>query len=977
VKLQLNQQAVFSRDAFNATLQIDNSSGQPIQNVYVTLGVFDENGNDASALFGIQAPQFSNIAGTNGSGSLLTGQTGSVSWTLVPTADAAPTNTTHYFVSGGLNYIVGSNTVVIPLTPAEITVYPVPRLAVKYFHQRDVYADDPNTPQIEPSIPFSLGVMVQNNGYGAANDFRITSAQPQIVDNEKGLLINFKIIATEVAGQNLQPTLTADMGNIDPGTNAIAQWLMTATLQGLFINYSATFEHKDDFGNPRTSVIDDLSIHEMIHVVDAGGAFEDRRPDFLVNDIPDIHNFPDKLYLSDGSTNNVQVVTNDTVLGTLSPGNLHVQLNATTPGGWVYLNVPDPGNGMYTLVGIMRSDNTPIGLNTNAWVTDRTFIGLSKPPVRENMLHLLDYNSTGSYTLIYTPNAAADTTAPTSAVGALPAQSSTGIPLHWSGQDDLSGIATYDIYVSQNGGPFQQWISGTANTTAIYQGSLSNTYAFYSIGTDAAGNREAAPPTPDAVTTVTRTNRPPQIAAISNQTLLEGTTLSLSIFASDPDGDGLSFALGAGAPAGVVVNPQSGAISWVTGEGNGPSTNVLSVIVTDTGIPPLSATQAVQVIVLESNIAPVLAPIADVIISEGDLLTVTNSASDSDLPPQKLTFSLGAGAPSGMNIGPSSGILTWQPTNLQGGTTNVVSVVVTDDGPPPLSATQSFTVTVLNSQPDMVLSIGTTQLLARAISSVPLHLVTGADLTNLTLVLNMNSTQLNNLTLADFPAGVASAQILPVTPTQYQLQFQSQPTARLQGDFTMADLAFGTAANSNSAIVSLTGAAFTGRRASSPTPASGVVNGGRVFVVGTQPLLDATTDTNQQLALTIYGLAGKRYSLESLSGIKGTNIHSVVSVFNINNIKTSLPSLPMQKQTEFFRARLLPDSELLLGLQSGQLTINWPLECSNCVLQQSAQLGANAAWTPVVATPAVTNGQWQVNLPAVSAPKFYRLQLPP
>jgi len=37
---------------------------------------------------------------------------------------------------------------------------------------------------------------------------RITSAQPQIVDNERGLLIDFNILATQVGNQSLLPSLT-------------------------------------------------------------------------------------------------------------------------------------------------------------------------------------------------------------------------------------------------------------------------------------------------------------------------------------------------------------------------------------------------------------------------------------------------------------------------------------------------------------------------------------------------------------------------------------------------------------------------------------------------------------------------------------------------------------------------------------------------------------------------------------------------
>ena len=105
--------------------------------------------------------------------------------------DAAPEAPTNYLVSGTFSYVQNGATITIPLSPAPINVQPSPQLYLKYFLQRDVFGDDPYTPQIEPSIPFPLAVMVENQGYGVAQNFQITSAQPTIVDNEKGLLINF------------------------------------------------------------------------------------------------------------------------------------------------------------------------------------------------------------------------------------------------------------------------------------------------------------------------------------------------------------------------------------------------------------------------------------------------------------------------------------------------------------------------------------------------------------------------------------------------------------------------------------------------------------------------------------------------------------------------------------------------------------------------------------------------------------------
>ena len=265
VRLRLDQDLVLTRSAFNATLQlINNDPAASLNNVAVQVNVFDSNGNSASDRFSILTNGLSGLDATDGTGVVQPGTTGTASWLLVPTPDAAPGGPTPYSVGGYLTYVQGSNSLAVPFTPVPITVYPDPQLHVKYFHQRDVYGEDPFSPLIEPSIPFSLAVMIQNTGNGAAKNVSITSAQPKIVDNQKGLLIDFKIIGTQVAGRNTTPSLTVAFGTIDPGQIAIGRWLLTSTLQGLFTDYSATLEHTGGPLDNQLSIIDEVSIHEMI-----------------------------------------------------------------------------------------------------------------------------------------------------------------------------------------------------------------------------------------------------------------------------------------------------------------------------------------------------------------------------------------------------------------------------------------------------------------------------------------------------------------------------------------------------------------------------------------------------------------------------------------------------------------------------------------------------------------------------------------
>jgi hypothetical protein len=92
------------------------------------------------------------------------------------------------------------------------------------------------------------------------------------------------------------------------------------------------------------------------------------------------------------------------------------------------------------------------------------------------------------------------------------------------------------------------------------------------------------------------------------------------------------------------------------------------------------------------NTPPSLAPIADRLVTLRRTVTLTASATDTDQPPQTLTFSLGAGAPAGAAVNPSTGLFTWTPSSAPW--TNVVTLIVTDNGTPNLSASQTFKLTV-------------------------------------------------------------------------------------------------------------------------------------------------------------------------------------------------------------------------------------------------------------------------------------------
>ena len=501
--LQINQNVVLSRDAFVGSLQLGNQQDSALQQVLVQLHVYDTSGDDVTSLFTIESPTLTGLSAVDGTGTLDGNTTGSASWTIIPSDQAAADGDTQYTVGGVIEYVDNGVPVTINLTPAPITVMPQPALDIEYFLQRDVYGEDPTRPGTEPIIPFVLGVIVTNTGGGTATNLSIASAQPQVVDNEKGLLDDIQIIATQVNGNSLTPSLTADFGDLGPGETDVGEWLLTSTLQGQFISYQATFADTSGLGDSDVSIVKNVSIYSLVHSVDAYGTFEDGLPDFLVDDNPLTQDQPDTLYLSDGTTAPVGTFAQPTFTGTLSPSQLTVQMTMPAAAGWNYLDAPDPGNGQYELVKVVRSDGVVLPA-ADFWQTDRNFVGIGQEPIYVNDLHLFDYDSTGSYTLYYAP---IRSLAPTSSVAALPSFSPGTFAVSWSGQNGSLGstIATYDIFVSDDGGPYQVWLADTTMTSATYTGLDGHTYSFYSIATDTFGNVEPTPASPEATTIVDTT----------------------------------------------------------------------------------------------------------------------------------------------------------------------------------------------------------------------------------------------------------------------------------------------------------------------------------------------------------------------------------------------------------------------------------------------------------------------------------------
>jgi Lamin Tail Domain/Bacterial Ig domain/CotH kinase protein/Putative Ig domain/Long Rib domain len=212
-------------------------------------------------------------------------------------------------------------------------------------------------------------------------------------------------------------------------------------------------------------------------------------------------------------------------------------------------------------------------------------------------------------------------------------------------------------------------------------------------------------PTPGAANFGSAANTPPVLNPIGPRTVIESNLLTFTAMASDSDSPAqtLTYSLDAGAPPGASIGSSSGTFNWRPTEDQGPGAYSVTVRVTDDGSPNLSDAETILITVNEANLPPVLASIGNKTVNEGALLTFTATATDPDLPPQGLVFSLDAGAPGTAHIDPASGVFTWTPAEADGPGAYNITVRVTDTASSPLSDFETIAVTVneVNTAPNL------------------------------------------------------------------------------------------------------------------------------------------------------------------------------------------------------------------------------------------------------------------------------------
>ncbi len=185
---------------------------------------------------------------------------------------------------------------------------------------------------------------------------------------------------------------------------------------------------------------------------------------------------------------------------------------------------------------------------------------------------------------------------------------------------------------------------------------------------------------------VANTNQAPVISSVPETTATELQTYTYQTIAVDLDlGDSLTYSLTT-SPTGMLIDSQSGLVTWTPAAGDAGSNSVVVVVTDSAGA---TGSQSFVIEVAEQNFLPQFTstPNGAAIATESYSYQAVATDQNSN---ETLIYALGS-FPDGMEIIPETGLISWTPTLDQIGSYEI-SVIVTDSRSG--SSTQIFQLSV-------------------------------------------------------------------------------------------------------------------------------------------------------------------------------------------------------------------------------------------------------------------------------------------
>ncbi len=349
---------------------------------------------------------------------------------------------------------------------------------------------------------------------------------------------------------------------------------------------------------------------------------------------------------------------------------------------------------------------------------------------------------------------------------------------------------------------------------------------------------------------------------------------------------------------------------------------------------------------VQNNRPPALSAIPNVALNPGQTFAFANTAADADLPYQVLTYSLDPGAPAGLTLNSATGVLSWSVPSNQPLGDYPITVRVTDNGNPVMTDAQTFLISVSSNLATAYFSLVPT-------GSVWKYLDTGVE--------PSSSWRNNNFNDNSWKTGSG---ILGYGTGGETTTVSFGPNAAAKYTTTyFRKLLF---VPDSSMVFSLDARLLRN-------------DGAVVYLNGVEIWRDnlpSGTVSNQTLStVPITGIDASTYITKSFSPsllLDGTNYLAV----ELHQSAPNGPDVAFDFELKGF-ATIPTRVPLSIGRSNNAVALTWPSDGSWYQLFTTTNLAPPSFWSRATNAPALSNGQWSIQVPTgTNRAQFFRLQLP-
>jgi hypothetical protein len=275
------------------------------------------------------------------------------------------------------------------------------------------------------------------------------------------------------------------------------------------------------------------------------------------------------------------------------------------------------------------------------------------------------------------------------------------------------------------------------------------------------------------------------------------------------------------------------------------------------------------------NHPPVVQPVSNQVVDVGQGANITNVISDTGQSGSTITGVSVVGSPPGVTAyyDGTNVIVNWSPTAFQAGTTNVVQLIITNSGVPPLTTTQTFVISI----PDYVQAGVTGSTPSRPGDGVclPLSLFTSIGLTNVNFEVTVPPTGFTNWSITLLSSALCNGTVTSLSETQLLVNLTTCPgQSLLATGQNIANLCLNIGTNQPSQFLKIPISAVQATETNSAQvpDTEGSYPPGRLVVVGDQPLLDIQNDASNGTSITLYGIPNTTNTLQATPALTGAGL---------------------------------------------------------------------------------------------------------